>query len=148
MTKTVSVILPVRNEEKYISFCLDSILAQDYPSDLVEILVVDGMSDDGTRGILETYASKHKNIKIIDNHRKITPCAFNIGIKNSRGAVITIVSAHSTIFKDYISKCVEYLDKTGADDVGGAMRAVGTTYKSKAIAFAYNSPFGLSWMLA
>ena len=69
MTKKISVILPVRNEEKYISRCLDSILAQDYPSYLVEILAVDGMSDDGTRGILETYASKHKNIKIFDNPR-------------------------------------------------------------------------------
>lgn len=138
-----SIVIACRNEEKFIRKCLDSILAQDYPKDKLEILVVDGMSDDRTRKILNEYARRYENINVIDNPAKITPKAFNIGIKNSSGTVITTVSAHSTFFKNYISKCVEYLNKTGADNVGGAMRAVGTTYKSKAIAFVYNSPFGL-----
>lgn len=140
---SVSFVVACRNEEKYIDQCLNSILDQDYPADKLEILVVDGMSDDETRKILGEYARQHKNIKVIDNPDKITPKAFNLGIKNASGQIITIFSAHSVCARDYVSKCVEYLRKTGADDVGGPMRAVGNDYVSNAIAFAYNSPFGL-----
>ena len=143
MTETVSVILPVRNEKKYISACLDSILNQDYPMDKLEIAVVDGMSEDGTRNILNDYAKRYANMKIIDNPDKIAPTAFNLGIKNATGDVMAIVSAHSELSKDYISSCIRYLKKTNAENVGGPMRAVGHDYISNAIAFAYNSPFGL-----
>lgn len=143
MFKTISVIVPAKNEKKYISQCLDSILAQDYPMEKVEILIVDGMSEDGTRQIVKEYAAQHINIRLIDNPKRITPIAFNLGIKNSNGEIITIISAHSFYCSDYFSKCVEYLFKTGADNVGGPMRAVGHNYISNAIAFAYNSPFGL-----
>jgi succinoglycan biosynthesis protein ExoA len=139
----VSVIVACRNEEGFIKKCLDSILAQDYPRDKYEILVVDGMSNDGTRRILNEYADRHANLKVIDNPARITPKAFNLGIQNSRGEIISLASAHSTFSKNYISRCVEYLNKTGADSVGGPMRAVGNDYKSRAIAYAYNSPFGL-----
>lgn len=140
---TVTFVVACRNEEKYIGRCLDSILAQDYPADKLEILVVDGMSEDGTRKILAKYAGQSKYLRVIDNPDRITPKAFNLGIKNARGEIITIFSAHSVAAPDYVSKCVEYLGKTGADDVGGPMRAVGNDYISRAIAFAYNSPFGL-----
>ena len=139
----VSFVIACLNEEKYISQCLNSILNQEYPKDKFEILVVDGMSQDGTRSILNKYASEYACIKIIDNPDKITPKAFNLGIKNSTGEIITIISAHADYDKTYISKCVEYLNKTGVDNVGGPMRAVGIDYISKAIAFVYNSSFGL-----
>ncbi len=139
----VSFVLAVRNEERFIGRCLDSIIAQDYPADKIEILAVDGMSEDRTRDILGKYTGKHSTFKIIDNPDKITPVAFNLGIKNATGDVITIVSAHSTISKDYISSCIHYLKKKNADNVGGPMRAVGTDYISKAIALAYDSTFGL-----
>lgn len=143
MTEIVSVILPCQNEKKHIGACLDSILAQNYPGDFIEILVVDGMSEDGTRGILETYASKHTTIKIINNPRKIVPVAMNLGIKMAQGSIIARMDGHTTYSNDYIEKCLEFLHKTGADSVGGPMRAVGTDYVSKAIALVHNSPFGL-----
>ena len=57
--KKVSIIIPCYNEEKYIVPCLDSIVANDYPKDLLEIIVVDGMSNDGTRAILSQYTEKY-----------------------------------------------------------------------------------------
>jgi glycosyltransferase involved in cell wall biosynthesis len=139
----VSIVIPCRNEENFISRCLDSIITQDYPSDKIEILAVDGMAKDRTRSILAKYAGKHPNLKIMDNPDRITPVAFNLGIKNATGDVIAIVSAHSVCSRDYISKCVEYLKKTGAENVGGPMRACGEGYVGKAIEFAHHSIFGL-----
>jgi len=143
MTKTVSVILPVRNEEKYILRCLDSIVDQDFSKDGFEVLVVDGMSNDKTRSIIDGYAMAYPFIRLLDNPRKITPCALNIGIRKARGNIIIRMDGHATYSVDYIKKCVEFLSKTGADSVGGPMRAVGTDYISNAIALVYNSPFGL-----
>jgi glycosyltransferase involved in cell wall biosynthesis len=143
MSETVSVLIPCRNEKKNLQACLDSILAQDYPSDLVEILVIDGMSEDGTRGILEIYASKHKNIEVLDNPRKITPCALNIGIKNARGDIIVRADAHSEYAQDYIQKCCEFLNRAGADNVGGVVEHKGDGFIGQAIAYAQSCRFGL-----
>lgn len=77
----VSIIIPCRNEEKFIGKCLDSIIAQDYPKDKLEVLVVDGMSNDKTRDVLKDYAEKYSFIKTLDNPQRETPVAMNIGIK-------------------------------------------------------------------
>ena len=143
MTKTVSVVLPVHNEEKYISRCLDSILAQDFPCDQLEIWVVDGMSDDGTREILRRYAEKYRNIRIIDNPQKITPVALNTGITMARGDVIVRIDGHAVYSKEYIKKCVEFLKKTDADNVGGVVEHRGIGLMGLAIAFAQSCRFGL-----
>lgn len=139
----VSVIVPCRNEERVIGRCLNSIVDQDYPKDELEVLVVDGMSDDKTRVIIEEYAMTHSFIRLVDNLHKITPCALNIGIKNARGDIIIRADTHSEYARDYIYKCCEFLNRVGADNVGGPMRAIGTNYQSKAIAFAHSSFFGL-----
>ncbi|MGH7615163.1 MAG: glycosyltransferase, partial [Gemmatimonadales bacterium] len=76
----VTVIVPCRNEEHYIGSCLDSILQSDYPQDRLEVLVVDGMSEDRTRAILEAYGARHPWIRLIDNPRRITPVALNLAI--------------------------------------------------------------------
>ena len=77
----VSIITPCRNEEKHIGRCLDSIVAQDYPKDELEVMVVDGMSEDGTRKIVEEYAKQRQFIRLLDNPKRITPCAFNTGFQ-------------------------------------------------------------------
>ncbi len=143
MYKNVSIILPIRNEEKYISRCLDSILSQDYPQDEFEILAIDGVSDDGTCKILNKYAQKHTSIKIINNPDKSVSKALNSGIKKANGEIIVRMDAHSIYASDYISKCVECLNKTAVDNVGGPMRVKGENYISKAVALAHNSNFGL-----
>lgn len=139
----ISVIVACRNERRYIGRCLDSIITQEYPADKIEVLIVDGMSDDGTREIIEEYAKEHKYIKIIDNLHKITPVALNAGIRNSVGEVVGIVGAHSALSSDYIATCVYFLDKTNADNVGGICKHIGNGFIGKAIALAEGCKFGL-----
>jgi len=115
----VSVIIPCRNEKNFIDKCLDSVLENDYPKDKMEIFVVDGMSSDGTREIVEDYIQKYHFIKLIDNHKYIASSALNMGIKESRGDIIMRMDAHAIYDKSYISKCVNYLEEYGADNVGG-----------------------------
>lgn len=143
MINKVSVILPVRNEEKYISRCLDSIVDQDYSKDGFEVLVVDGMSDDKTRLIIEGYAMAHPFIRLLNNPRKITPCALNVGMKNSCGSIIIRADAHSEYAKDYIQKCCEFLNRAGADNVGGVVEHKGEGFIGQAIAYAQGCRFGL-----
>jgi len=139
----VSIIIPCWNEEKFIGKCLDSIINQNYPKEKLEVLVVDGMSEDKTREIIREYSEKYSNLKLIDNHKKITPSALNIGIKNSRGEFIVILGAHAFIRNDFISKNIEYLKKTDADCVGGIIKSIGENYWSKVISFIMSSPFGV-----
>ena len=141
----VSVIIPCYNEEKFIGKCLDSIIANGYPKDKLEILVVDGMSEDGTREILEGYKEKYSFLKILNNPKKITPVAFNIGIKNSKGKIVMIMCAHATYEKEYISKCVKYLSEYNADNVGGIMITIprNNTLVGKAIVLALSHRFGV-----
>lgn len=80
----VSVIIPIRNEEKYISELLESIISQTYSKENLEVLVVDGMSDDKTREILSNYEHKYSFFKILDNPFLYTPYALNIGLKNQK----------------------------------------------------------------
>jgi len=141
----ISIVIPCRNEEKYIAKCLDSIIAQNYPIENIEILVVDGMSEDKTTQILEEYSKQSLAINILKNPKKITPCAFNLGIKYSKANIIMIMNAHSTYEKDYISKCVKYLDKYNADNVGGILitKPGAATIMGKAIALVLSHPFGV-----
>lgn len=140
----VSVIVPCRNEEKHIARCLDSILASDYPKDRIEVVVVDGMSDDGTRKILQEYAARYGRIRIVDNTRKGVPEAFNLGIRNAAGDTIMLMSAHSTCQADYIGLCVKYQVESGAENVGGVCRiAAGSdTAIARAIMLALGHRFG------
>lgn len=116
---SISVIIPCRNEEKFIKSCLESIVHSDYPADKLEVLVVDGMSDDRTRSIASACAQGYPAIKLLDNPRKITPVALNIGVENATGEVILRVDAHSRVEKDYLRRCAETLESSGASNVGG-----------------------------
>jgi glycosyltransferase involved in cell wall biosynthesis len=142
---SVSVIVPCRNEIKFIEKCLDSIIAQDYPKEKLEILVVDGFSEDGTREIIKNYSDNYQFIKLLDNPKKIAPSAINIGIKNATGDIIIRMDAHNIYKKDYISKCVAYLQKYNADNVGGIWITLpgSDTLISHAIALVLSHPFGV-----
>ena len=98
----VSILVPCRNEGKWIGPCLDSILANDYPGERLEVLVVDGMSSDETRSVVERYAARHACIRLLDNARQITPVALNIGIAAAQGTVILRMDAHVDYPADYI----------------------------------------------
>lgn len=140
----VSVIIPCRDEEKFIEKCLNSIIVQDFPKEKLEILVVEGRSEDKTREIIEKYARQYSFIKILDNPQKITSSALNIGIKQARGEIIIRMDAHAIYPREYISKCLKYLDEYKADNVGGLWITVpgDNNFIWKAIALSLSHPFG------
>lgn len=139
----VTLMLPIRNESHYITRALESILAQDYPAEQMEILVVDGMSNDGTRQIVAEFAQSDSRIRLLDNPQRFVPTAMNEGIRAARGAIVIRVDGHTVIAQDYVRRCVEQLAITGADNVGGPMRAASDTWIGKAIVLATSSPFGV-----
>ena len=104
----VQVIVPVRNEEKKINQCLNSIIKQDYPREKFEVLIVDGMSTDKTRDIVKKYVNCNSNFKLMENPKKIAPSALNIGLINSKGDIIIRVDGHCYINEDFISKSIKY----------------------------------------
>lgn len=140
----ISIIIPCRNEEKYIGRCLDSVIIQDYPKEEMEVLVVNGASEDKTREIVKDFAEKHPSIKLLENPKKFTPFGLNIGIKKAKGGIIIRMDAHALYEKDYISKCVRYLRESGADNVGGVIETLpaNKTLRAKAIALCLSSFFG------
>ena len=141
----VSVIIPCINEERYIGKCLDSLVSQDYPKEKMEVFVVDGMSEDRTREVINKYVEKYSFFKLLDNPKKFTPFALNTGIRNSKGEIIIRMDAHATYIKDYISKCVKYSKEYGADNIGGTVKIIPKTNTliAKTIALSLSNPFGV-----
>jgi succinoglycan biosynthesis protein ExoA len=139
----VSVIMPVRNEASSIATSLESVLAQDYPADRFEVLVIDGMSSDGTVDVVRKLTAQPQHLSVHLNPAGIAPAAMNIGIRHARGSVIVRVDGHTRIACDYIRTCVEQLARTGADNVGGRMDAVSEGTFGKAVAAATSSRFGV-----
>jgi len=150
----VSIIIPCRNEERYIGRCLDSIIIQDYlhlrqgfgvqAKENLEVLVVDGNSQDKTREIVGSFAKKYQFIRLLDNLNKFTSFGLNIGIKEAKGKIIVRMDAHAGYKKDYISKCVKYLEEYKADNVGGIICTLpgDDTVAAKSIAISLSSFFG------
>lgn len=118
MEPLISIILPVRNEQKYIRECLESIINSEYPKDKMEVFVVDGNSNDSTLKIVKDYQKEFDFIKIIINEKKIVPVALNLGIKESKGEYIIRLDAHSKYPKDYFSKLIHWALKLDSDNVG------------------------------
>ncbi len=140
----VSVIVPCRNEENHIARCLDSILANDYPRERLEILVLDGMSEDCTRQIVQGYAGRHECVRLLDNPTQTIPTAMNLGICNAKGDTVIKMDAHSTYQASHIRLCVAYQEKYGAENVGGVARMSpgANTAVARAIALAMAHRFG------
>lgn len=142
----LSVIMPIYNEEKYIAKCLDSILEQDYPKEDMELLLCDGMSKDRTREIIAEYQKKYPWIQLLDNPKRIAPCAMNVGIKASKGDVIIRLDAHVTYPNNYFSLLVKKLNELpGAENVGAICNTlpVNETIEAQAIAAVLSSSFGM-----
>jgi len=114
----ISIIIPILNEEKYIRSCLDSIIESDFDKSKMEVLLVDGGSEDKTIEIIEEYQKQYPFFKLLHNPKKIAPVAMNIGIKEAKGEYIIRLDAHSSYPKDYFSKLIYYHKKLDADNVG------------------------------
>jgi succinoglycan biosynthesis protein ExoA len=143
MTPAVSIIVPCRNERDSIESCLRSVLAQEVFDGDFEVIVADGMSDDGTRAILKQLAQENSRLQVVDNLEFIIPAGLNSAIKAAQGKMIIRMDAHTRYAPDYIYQCVAVLKKTGADNVGGPWVAEGKRYIGRAIAAAFQSPFAV-----
>jgi succinoglycan biosynthesis protein ExoA len=143
LTPTVSIVVPCRDERDHIAACVRSLLDLEPPPGGFEILIVDGMSDDGTREILRCLAAAEPRLRLLDNPRQITPCAMNVGICAARGRYIAIMGAHNRYAPDYLRQGVAVLEETGADNVGGAMICEAQSRWQEAIAAAHHSAFAV-----
>jgi glycosyltransferase involved in cell wall biosynthesis len=141
--RTITVIMPVRNEGSFIRDSLQAVLDQDYPARLIEIVIADGMSSDDTRAVIADMQKDHPNIRLVDNPGKIAPTGLNIALQHARGEIIVRVDGHCIIRPDYVRRCVEALETEGVDGVGGPMETIGETPTAEAIALAMSSPFGV-----
>lgn len=139
----VTIIMPVRNEAAFIAQTLASVLAQNYPPQLMEIVIADGRSTDNTRKIIRSHQQQHAHIHLIDNPGKIAPTGLNAAIRRAQGDVIVRVDGHAILDPDYVRSCVEQLQQTGADCVGGAWESRGRSYVGEAIALAMSTRFGI-----
>ena len=139
----VSVIVPVLNEKKYIKEFIESVLRQDFDKNLLEILLIDGISQDGTRDIIKNYCKKYDFIKILNNIKKNIPSALNIGIKSAQGKYIIRMDAHTYYYPDYISNCIEIIKTGNYQNVGGPTVLGYKNRMQKIISEAHYSLFAL-----
>ena len=139
----VSVLMPVRNEGKFIVDALQAVLSQDYPADRMEVIVADGMSDDKTPDVVRALQAQHVNLVLIDNPGQIVPTGMNAALRIAKGEIIVRVDGHCEPAGDYVRQCVRYLEEEGVDGVGGPIETVGESFIAKAIAAAMSSRFGV-----
>jgi GT2 family glycosyltransferase len=141
----VTLILPVRNEFAYIEHALTAILKQDYPTECMETLIADGMSADDTRKLIHDFSVHYPQLKIqiLDNPGRIVSIGMNIALRQSKGEIIIRVDGHTVIGPDYVRQCVDALQRSAADNVGGRMNAIGNSLFGKTVALATSTPFGI-----
>jgi glycosyltransferase involved in cell wall biosynthesis len=139
---TVSVILPILNEEPYLRDAVRSILSQDYHGKF-EIVLAVGPSKDRTQEIAEELQRDDSRVIVVANPTGRTAAGLNAALNSAKGTVIVRVDGHAQIPSNYISIAVELLARTGAVNVGGMMAAVGVTTFEKSVAGAMRSPLGV-----
>ena len=143
MPPRVTIAMPAYNEENYIEACVASVQAQDYPADHIEILIADGRSTDATRDILARLSAIDPRIQMIDNPARLQAAGLGLLVKAATGEVIVRMDVHCEYAPDYVRRCVETLERTGADNVGGAQRARAKTFFQRAVCAALASPLGV-----
>ncbi len=139
----VTVIIPMRNEALWIERCVESVLSQDYPADRMELIVVDGLSDDDSRERLQRIAEGDARVHVLSNPKRIVPSSLNLALRHARGEIVARVDAHTLLAPEYLSNGVDLIVRSGADNVGGPMVCIGGEGAGDAIAEAMSSRFGI-----
>jgi len=123
--KQVSVIVPCRNERRYIEGFCAGVMRQQLPADWqLQLVVADGQSDDGTRELLQSISLNDPRVVWIDNPARIVSTGLNAALKLATGEIIVRMDVHSEYADDYVAQCLAVLAETGADNVGGPWHAV------------------------
>jgi len=144
--ETVSVVIPCYNEERFIGKALEQLAGQ-FETDRYEIVVVDGLSNDRTRVVIDEFKTRYPNlaVSVVDNPARNIPTALNLGVAAAKGTIIARMDAHAVPSDGYVRRCVEVL-RSGIDGVVGMpcrVRAGADTLVAKAIAAAVSHPFGI-----
>lgn len=140
----VTVAVPMLNEAGYIDECLTGFAEQTWPKELLDVVVVDAGSTDGSRELVERFAAEHPWVRVVGNPRRKAAAAFNVGLEEARGEVFCLFSAHGVPDRHYVEQSVAVLRETGAAGVGGVYDHQGTDPVSQAIGLAMASPFGMA----
>lgn len=122
---------------------LGAVMAQDYPSDRMEVIVADGLSTDETPEIIRSMQARYPNLQMLDNAGRIVSTGLNIATARARGELVVRVDGHCEIASDYVRRCVEHLQDENVDGVGGPIETIGETPMARIIAVAMSSPFGV-----
>jgi polysaccharide deacetylase family protein (PEP-CTERM system associated) len=141
----ISVIVPVRNEGAFIAATLGQLLAQDYPADRFEVLVADGGSDDDTRVVVAGLASRHANLRLLDNPRRWSSAGRNVAVRAARGDLVVLIDGHCEIDNPrYLADLADAFRASGADSVGRPqpLDVAGATRLQRAVAAARSSWLG------
>lgn len=139
-----SIVIPCYNEKNYIQNCINSILGQNYPQSLIEIILVDGFSNDGTREIIQNFIKSNSNIRLLNNPQRKTPQALNIGIKDSKKEVVVILGAHAELDVNFISLNNKFQLEKGVMVTGGTQTNIGKNFTQKLIGLTMQLPFAMA----
>jgi len=138
----ISIVVPLRNEERYVERLARSLLSQDYPADRYEIIVADGGSTDGTLSLLAAMDPEGR-VRVLPNPGRTAPAALNVAIAAARGEIVTRVDGHSFVAPDYLSRIVAVMEETGAAVVGGPVRMEADTPFRRALVEALYAPIAV-----
>jgi glycosyltransferase involved in cell wall biosynthesis len=137
----VSVIIPARNEERFLDACLDSVLSQTL-SDL-EVIVIDGDSTDRTAALVRERMREEPRLALVHNPDRLTPVSLNLGVLHARGTWVVRVDGHATVCDSYVERAVQHLSSGEWAGVGGRVDPVGSRPAGRAIGLAMSSRFGI-----
>jgi glycosyltransferase involved in cell wall biosynthesis len=146
MRSTVSIIVPCYNEQEMIGSLLGAIAAQTYPRELLEVVIADGMSQDGTRGAIRAFGETHPglSVRVVDNSQRTIPSGLNLAVREARGEIVIRLDAHSIPIPEYVERCVQDLENGKGSNVGGVwiIRPGGEGWIAAGIAAAAGHPLG------
>lgn len=146
--KKVSVLIPCRNEVQYIESCVDNVYKFDEPEGGFELIVIDGMSTDGTREVLSRLKEQYPHMILIDNQKGTVSYGMNLGIQRAKGEYIIRTDVRCIHPRSYLRDLIELSERTKADNVGGVLVPIGgDTYVQKSIALAYKSRIAMGGAL-
>ncbi len=147
MDPFLTIVMPVRNERRFISDTIRMLLSQDYPEDRYEIIVADGHSDDGTAELVQELAARHPQIRLVINDKRRSSAGRNLGFRLGRGEYFLVVDGHCHIDNDRLLRSVvDCFERSGADCLGRPqpLDPPGLTPFQEAVALARASFIGHS----
>jgi succinoglycan biosynthesis protein ExoA len=139
----ISVAIPFLNEQDHLAQCLESVIEGDFPNERIQLIAIDGRSEDDSRSIAESYEAKFGSFALIDNVKRLQSDGLNLAIEMAAGEYFVRLDAHTSYQPDYITSCVTALQQGVYDNAGGLQIPTGSGGMQSIIATALTSPFSM-----